>query len=46
MAGLLLLVSLQRYDFIAVAMPAYILVFDSAIAFSIIRRRRRVRREP
>ena len=40
-AGLLLLASLRNYNFVAVAMPAYILCFDSAIAFSIIIRRRR-----
>lgn len=45
-AGLLLLASLQRYDFIAVAMPGYILLFDSAVAFSIIFQRRRRTKRP
>lgn len=34
-AGLLLLLSLNHYTFIAVAMPLYILLFDSAIVFAI-----------
>lgn len=44
-AGLLLLLSLRSYSFIALAMPTYILCFDSAIAFSIIMRRTRPSRK-
>ena len=39
-AGCLLLLSLEHYDFVAVAMPAYILTFDTLIASTIFFRRR------
>jgi hypothetical protein len=42
-AGLLLLLSLSDYTYVAVAMPVYILLFDSAIVFSIVTRRKVVK---
>ena len=44
LAGLLLLLSLHVYSFVAVAMPAYILLFDGAIVYSIVTRRKSARR--
>jgi hypothetical protein len=43
-AGLLLLLSLNSYNFVAVAMPAYILLFDSTLASTIWWRRGGMRR--
>jgi len=40
-AGLLLLISLKQYSFVAVAMPTYIMLFDSAITTTILLRRQR-----
>jgi hypothetical protein len=39
-AGVLILISLERYDFIAIALPLYIFLFDLAIIITIFYRRR------